>query len=95
MPDYNPDKEAHRDHGWIVHKATRDKSFKGVTAAEKKMPFNKEGRFMVNDPAVAAEIRKNFPKNVTVTRVNKYHPADRGHRYHFVCPAMPWHKDEK
>ncbi len=93
MPDYNADKESHREHSWIVHNATREKSFKGVSAAGKKMAFNREGRFMVNDPGVAAEIRKNFPKRVTVSRVSKYHPSDRGHTYHFQCPAMPWHKD--
>ena len=92
MPDWNPDKEAHRDHKWIVHNATRNDLT--VEAANQAMPFNKEGRFSVNDESVAAEIRKEYPTEVTVSRVTASHPSDRGHTYHFVCPAMPWHKDK-
>jgi hypothetical protein len=92
MPDFNPDKEAHRDHRWIVHKSSLGKHLTGVNAAERDMPFNHEGRFSVSDEAVAAEIRMKYPRAVTVSRVSKYHPSDRGHIYHFSVPEMPWHK---
>lgn len=93
MPDYNADKEAHRDHKWIVHQSSLGKHLKGVQAAERHMPFNHEGRFSVSDEAVAAEIRKKYPRAVTVSRVSSYHPSDRGHTYFFSCPAMPWHEE--
>jgi cell shape-determining protein MreC len=95
MPDFNPDKESHRDHEWIVHKAVRDNSFNAVKAAGKEMKFNREQRFKVGDEKVAAEIRREYPRDVTVTRVNKYHPADRGHKYFFQVPEMPWKKERQ
>lgn len=95
MPDWNPDREGHRQHSWVVHKANTNFNFKNVVAADKVIPFNREGRFMVKDEAVANEIRKNYPRAVTVTRVHTPHPMDRGHRYFFSCPAMPWHKEEE
>ena len=92
MPDFNPDRESHRDHKWIVHKAVKGDGFKSVNAADKDMPFNHEGRFSVKDEKVASEIRKKYPRSVTVSRVTDYHPSDRGHKYFFSCPEMPWHK---
>ena len=95
MPDWNPDKEAHRDHKWIVHKAIKgNASFNKIHAAGKDMPFNREGRFAVSDEKVASEIREKYGRTATVTRVSSYHPSDRGHKYFFTCPAMPWHKEE-
>ena len=94
MPDFNPDKEAHRDHKWIVHDATR-KRLAGVHAVGKDLMFNKYGRFSIRDEGVAAEIRQRYPRDVTVTRVSKYHPADRGHKYFFAVPEMPWKKEVK
>jgi hypothetical protein len=93
MPDFNPDKERHRDHKWIVHNATRDKDFTQVVAADRVMPFNHEGRFSITDGGVANEIRQEYGKSVTVTRVHNIKPSDRGHKYFFTVPAMPWHKD--
>ena len=94
MPDWNPDKESHRDHKWVVHNATRRKDFKGVRAAGKDMLFNREGRFFVKDEAVAAEIRRDHPHQLSVTRVSSYHPSDRGHKYFFgQMPELPWKKD--
>ena len=39
MPDYNPDKESHRKHKWIVHKAIRGGNFDKVFADGKEMAF--------------------------------------------------------
>ena len=93
-PDFNPDREAHRDHKWIVHQSHLGKHLRGVTAAERNMPNNREGRFSEKDESEAAAIRQRDPRAVTVTRVSDYHPSDRGHRYFFSVPAMPWHKEE-
>ena len=93
MPDWNPDRESHRDHKWIVHNATQRKDFKGVRAAGKDMLFDREGRFMVSDEVVASEIRKNYPRAATVTRVTAHHESDRGHKYFFSVPEMPWKKE--
>ena len=90
--DYNPDKERHRDHKWIVHKAVRAPGFKGIYAGEREMPFNHEGRFSVKDEGVAQEIRQEYGREVTVTRVHNTAAVDRGHTYFFSMPALPWHK---
>jgi hypothetical protein len=92
MPDYNPDKERHRDHKWIVHNRKREREPEPIAAADKVMAFNDEGRFSVNDEKVAAEIRDEYSKDVTVTRVSAHHPADRGHTYFFTVPELPWKK---
>lgn len=96
MPDYNPDKERHRDYKWIVHKAIRDRDFNAVYAADKKMPFNKYGRFSIKDGGVADEIRQEYGRDVTVTRVRNPHRSDRGHVYFFgQWPEMPWKRGEE
>ena len=95
MPDFNPDRESHRKHKWIVHRATRDRSFTKVNAAEREMTFDREGRFMVGDEGVAKEIREKYPRTATVSRVSTPDPSDRDHKSFFSCPALPWHKDEE
>ena len=63
----------------------------------KEMPFGRDGAFRVRDSGVADEIRAKYSAKkgeVTVTRVKYPHIADRGHKYFFAVPAMPWHKDE-
>ncbi len=94
MPDWNPDREGHRNHKWIVHKAMKMPRFKSVKAAGKEMPFNREGRFAVKDETLAAEIRKKYPREATVTRVTDWHPSDRGHNYFFSVPELPWKKEK-
>jgi hypothetical protein len=94
MPDYNADKENWRDHKWIVHKAIKGNQ-KGVRVGDKDLMFNKEGRFVVGDEGLAADIRKNYPQEVTVSRVTASHSSDRGHKYFFSVPAMPWHREQK
>lgn len=94
MPDYNPDRERHRDHAWVVHNVKRTRTPEPVVAADKVMKFNKEGRFVVRDEKVAAEIREEYPKDVTVSRINMSHPSDRGHTYFFTVPRLPWKEKE-
>ncbi len=94
MPDFNSDREGHIQHKWIVHNATQNRNFKGVKAGDKDMLFNHEGRFLISDPVIADEIRKEHPRDVTVTRMRYPHVADRGHTYFFSVGKIPWHKDE-
>jgi hypothetical protein len=94
MPDYNADREAHRDHKWIVHKAVRGTQ-KGVRVGEKDLMFDREGRFATSDEGLASTIRKEYPREVTVSRVTASHASDRGHKYFFACPKMPWHDLEE
>ena len=96
MPDYNPDREGHRKHKWIVHKAIKgNPQFNRIRAAGKEMPFDREGRFMVGDEGVAKEIREKYPRTATVSRVSTSDPSDRDHKSFFSCPAMPWHEEKK
>lgn len=94
MPDYNPDKEGHRDHKFIVQKAQRRDNRRGINYGEKKFNFNKDGRFVLNDESIAREVQKLHPHDLAVTRVTVNHPSDRGHRYFFSVPSMPWHKEK-
>ena len=93
MPDYNADKEAHRDHKWIVHKAVKGTQ-RGVRVGDRDLMFDREGRFATGDAGLASDIRKEHPQSVTVTRVTSNHASDRGHKYFFSCPKMPWHEEE-
>lgn len=88
--DYNPDKESHAAHRWVVMNATQRK-MEGVEVGGKELKFGTEGRLTVGDPGVASEIRQRYGKDVTVTRYRANSAADVGHRYHFgQMPEMPW-----
>jgi len=92
-PDYNPDREGHRDHKFIVQDATRRK-LKHVPGSP-QLKFNKEGRCLIKDKGLAREIQ-NETRDVAVTRVNYPSRSDRGHVYFFgQMPAMPWHRYDK
>lgn len=97
MPDWNPDREGHVDHEYIVQDATRDR-IPGVQTQAGFLKFNKQGRMKVKDPALAAEIRSSEigKRKVTVTRVRHPKPSDQGHRYFFGgWPEMPWKKKQE
>lgn len=94
MPDWNSDKEGHVRHKWIVQKAFPDGDLgAGINTSKGVLIPNKQGRMLVNDPALAHEIRMEHPHDMTVTRMRYPDEADRGHRYHFGSwPEMPWKK---
>lgn len=99
MPDWNPDREGHIKHKWVVQKAWPDPNSDlgaGVQTSRGELKPDAQGRMIVNDPALAHEIRTEHPRDMTVTRMRFESPADRGHRYHFGCwPEMPWKKKER
>lgn len=96
MPDYNPDREGHVDHKFIVQKAWPGTSMDmgdSVQTSKGNLKFNHEDRLVVRDQNLAREIQQAYPRELAVTRVRYPSQADRGHRYHFgQMPAMPWHK---
>ena len=97
MPDYNPDKEGHVQHKYIVQDATRDR-LAGVQTSKGQLDFDRNGRLLVNDPTLANEIRTSEAgkRDVTVTRVRWQDSHERGHRYHFgQMPELPWKRKER
>lgn len=91
--DYNPDKERHVDHGWIVVNAEKGMQSEPITLGDKSFKFGKDGAFTVKDEGLANEIRKTVGKRATVSRYRRPSVSDRGHTYFFgQMPPMPWHK---
>lgn len=109
MPDWNADRDGHKDHMWVVQKAWADyntlgdKDGKQMTTPSLDNPVltgkgalkpDEYGRFTTRDAGLAAEIRANYPKDYVVTRVQTNHPSDAGHRYVFTVPELPWKKEQ-
>ena len=98
MPDFNPDKERHRKHKFVVQKAWTDASrpndglSDGVATSKGVLKPDDEGRMLVNDEALAREIQQENPKELVVTRMNADDPADRGHNYFFSVSKEPLYK---
>jgi hypothetical protein len=91
--DYNPDRERHAEHKYIVVNATKQPR-KFIEAGGKKYRFSKEGFFSVKDPTAANEIRQQHGMDVTVSRVRSSGQHERGiHNYFFYMPnGLPWKK---
>ena len=63
----------------------------------KRYDFRDSGMMRIADRGLAMAIRDKYGKGsapgVTVTKVNHPAPADRGHRYFFSVPELPWRKN--
>ncbi len=96
MPDFNPDREGHVKHKWLVQKANTFGPLNApVMTSKGPLKTSKKGRFFVTDPTLAAEIRAQYPADYAVTRVRTPAPADRGHNYFFgQMPELPWKKEQ-
>lgn len=94
MPDYNPDRESHVKHKYIVQKAMPEANLgAGVLTSKGVLKPDDKGRMLVNDPALANEIRTQYPHELVVTRARMPGAADTGHNYFFgSMPALPWAK---
>ena len=94
MPDYNPDKEGHHKHKFIVQKGSVAPNRSSVVNSPdgRKLKMNKEGRFTVNDEKLAREIQKEAGRELIVTRVRWDDPEDRGHTYVHTVPTLPLHE---
>ena len=91
--DYNPDREGHAEHKYIVINATTQPR-KYIEAGGRKLRLSKEGWCKVKDPAIANEIRQKYGGDVTVSRVRSPGVHERGiHNYFFAMPkGLPWAK---
>lgn len=94
-PDYNPDKDGHVEHRYVVQPAWKSGTYaSGILAPDGRyLKYNREKRLMVKDEKLAREIQQQHRNDLVVTRVRYPGEADRGHRYFFgQMPAMPWHQ---
>jgi hypothetical protein len=91
MPDFNPDKERHNKHKFVVQQAWPDVVGGDVATTRGNLRPDKQGRMVVKDESLAREIQQEHPRDLTVTRMTSNDPADVGHRYLFgQMPEMPW-----
>lgn len=96
MPDFNPDKERHVDHKFVVQKAFPGNEKDPVMTSKGALAPDKQGRMIVKDESLAREIQQQNPRELTVTRMRTPGAADQGHRYHFGgWPEMPWKKTKR
>lgn len=90
--DFNPDKERHVDHTFVVMNAYPTAA-EGLQTSKGFLKYDDQNRFTTRNEALAREIQQQHGNDVIVTRMRTSDAADRGHRYHFgQMPAMPWHK---
>ena len=96
MPDFNPDRE--RGQGTIkyaVRNAHKGLPIKTLQTGKGELKLDKLGRCIIKDAALAAEIRKQYPHDLAVSRVFTQAPADRGHHYFWGSwPEMPWKRKD-
>ena len=92
MPDFNPDKERHVDHKFVVQTAWPGVANK-VKTSKGELEMNDKGRMIIKDEVLAREIQKEHPHDLAVTRMRMPKPADQGHRYFFgQTKPLPWAK---
>lgn len=82
-PDYNPDKDRHVKHKFIVQPQWPSEAKKdGVNLPDGRFAkWNREKRFTLNDEGLARELQQRDRNSLTVTRVRYPDEADRGHNY--------------
>ena len=92
--DFDPAKDKHAGKQYVVINATK-KPLEGVEVGGKQMKFGRDGWLRVKDPVLANDIRQKYGNTVTVTGIRAPDVHDRGHKFHFSVPELPWHKKEK
>jgi len=94
--DYNPDREGHIKHRFIVQPNSKRPLQKGVKLDNGKfLKFNSEKRFVTYNEVLARELQKEYKQDLVVTRVRHPDAADRGHSFFFgQMPEMPWKKNK-
>lgn len=93
MPDFNSDRELGQGKIKYVVQNAHKPVVKSIMTGKGELKLDDKGRCLISDPALAAEIRKDHPKDLAVSRIFTSHPADRGHKYIFgQMPEMPWKK---
>ena len=96
MPDYNPDREGHVQHRFIVQPNSKFPNQTGVKLANgKELKFGANKRFVTKNEPLARELMEQYKKDVVVTRMRFPDEADRGHKFLFgQWPEMPWKKNK-
>ena len=89
-PDYDPAPEKHAGRKWMI-KPALNPHMKFLELNGKKYRFNKDGNMVVKDQVVARALQQKYGMDIAVGGVRYPHMADRGHRYFFTSPGMPWH----
>lgn len=76
----------------VIKATTRDID---VSLGQRNYQFGSNGMFRLKDKGIASELKDKYHGDVTVTKVDYPHPADRGHKYTFSVPELPWHKNKE
>ncbi len=92
MPDFNADKEhAQGIIKYAVRNAHPGMPIKTLKTGRGELKLDRLGRCLISDHALAAEVRKDYPLDLAVSRVFTNHPSDRDHNYVFgQMPALPY-----
>lgn len=90
-PDYDPAQDRHAGRKWMIMPA-HDPKMRSLELDGKQYKFNKSGHMMIKDQKVARALQQKYPLDIAVGGVRSPHVADRGHKYFFTSPGMPWHK---
>lgn len=61
----------------------------------KRYPWGRSGGFQLNDPGEAAALKAKYGHMIDTYSAPVPHPADRGHRYTFSVPELPWKREKK
>jgi len=56
--------------------------------------FRDSGMMRMKDRGLAMAMREKYGRGITVTKVRYPHEADRGHRFTFSVPEMPWKRKD-
>lgn len=82
-----------------IIKADSNLSALEVDGKTLRFPRVNKSLMRTRDRGLAMSIRDQYGKGrnpqVTVTKVAYPDPADRGHKYSFVVPTLPWHRREQ
>ena len=90
MPDYNPDRERHVGHKFIVSRAQKWTP-RTLKLGEESFDFGRAESFYLKDEMRARALQTEYDRDIAVTRVRWPSVHDRGHRFHFgQMPALPW-----
>jgi hypothetical protein len=97
MPDWNPDRELGQGKiKYVIRNAHKGLPVKSVQTGKGELKLDRKGRALVSDASLAAEIRKEHPHDLAVSRVFTNDPADRGHNFFFgQLPEMPWKRQPR
>lgn len=92
MPDFNSDRELGQGKiKYVVRNSKKGLPVRKIKTGKGELELDKKGRCLVSDAGLAAEIRKDHPYDLAVSRVFTNDAADRGHHYFFGgIPEMPW-----